>query len=169
MDIVTVRESQRLNTLSTVATSRKVVAPGGVETPSGVHLPYGATLVNYSLPIFHDPDLYPSPYDFQPFRFAETRQKLEAEGKRVEAAQQAWATTSETYTSFGHGRHACPGRFFASTDLKLLLGHVIVNYDFEMKQGERPANVWFGLNKLPPMKATVKIRRRAPGSGREKD
>ncbi|KAM0808340.1 putative Cytochrome P450 [Seiridium cardinale] len=154
----TMRESQRLNSFVTLATSRTVVAPNGIKTPSGIHVPRGARVCAQSYPVFHDPDLYSHPYEFRPFRFAEKRTSG-GEGTYIEKARQAWATTSTEYTAFGHGRHACPGRFFASSELKLMLAYILMNFDFEMQE-KRPDNVWFGMNRMPPMKATLRIKRR---------
>ncbi|KAI5865507.1 cytochrome P450 [Durotheca rogersii] len=167
------RESQRLNSFVAVATSRVVVAAGGVAAPSGVRLPRGAVVCAPSYPVFHDPALYPEPDAFRPFRFAERREEPPAGGggdekppppppptTYVDRARQAFATTSPEYTAFGHGRHACPGRFFAASELKLLLAYLLTHYDIEPSQPERPPNFWFGMNRVPPMKATIRIRRR---------
>ncbi|KAK6204161.1 hypothetical protein LQW54_008395 [Pestalotiopsis sp. IQ-011] len=158
----TMRESQRLNSFVTLATTRLVVAPGGVKTPSGLHLPPGSRLCVQSYPVFHDPEIYPDPYTFKPFRFAEKRDGGAGgtESTYVEKARQAWATTSSEYPAFGHGRHACPGRFFASSELKLMLANIILQYDFKLQE-KRPDNVWFGMNRIPPMKATISVRRRS--------
>lgn len=29
-------------------------------------------------------------------------------------------TTSPNHLAFGHGKHACPGRFFAATEIKII-------------------------------------------------
>ncbi|KAH9901838.1 cytochrome P450 [Xylariomycetidae sp. FL2044] len=176
----TFRESQRLNSFVTMATNRVVTNPKGVTTPSGVHLPYGVAVCTPSYPVFHDPDLYPEPEAFRPFRFAERRDALDrndddgdsssnkntttttngsSSSSYVQKARQAFPTTSPEYTAFGHGRHACPGRFFASSELKLMLAYILLHYDFQI-QPDRPANPWFGMNRIPPMKATIKVRRR---------
>lgn len=155
----TFRESQRLNSFVTLATSRTVVAPNGIKTPSGVEVPQGVRVCAQSYPVFHDASIYPDPYTFRPFRFAEKRGGS-GDGNYVEKARQAWATTSSEYTAFGHGRHACPGRFFASSELKLMLAYILMNYDLE-RQERRPDNVWFGMNRVPPMKATLRFKRRA--------
>ncbi len=155
------RESQRVNSFVTVATNRSVINPKGLTTPSGIHLPRGTTVCTPSYPVFHDPSIYPEPQVFKPFRFAEKRlATAEDGGSYIQRARQAFATTSPEYTAFGHGRHACPGRFFASSELKLMLAYIVLNYDFEMQE-KRPENFWFGMNRVPPMKATIKIRRRA--------
>ncbi|KAI1850940.1 hypothetical protein JX265_007265 [Neoarthrinium moseri] len=153
----TMRESQRLNSFATIATSRTVIAPKGVKTPSGVELSPGTRVCGPSFPVFHDGDIYPDPYEFRPFRFAEKRSTTE--GSYVDKARQAWPTTSTEYTAFGHGRHACPGRFFASSELKLMLAYILLHYDFEMQE-KRPENVWFGLQRVPPLKASLRFRRR---------
>ncbi|KAI1138785.1 cytochrome P450 [Hypoxylon sp. FL0543] len=161
------RESQRLNSFVTVATSRTVVNKNGVDTPDGVHIAKGTVVCAPSYPVFHDPAVYPEPEEFKPFRFAEKRaqpssntdQKGEKESSYVERARQAFATTSPEYCAFGHGRHACPGRFFASSELKLMLAYIIMNYDIQIQE-KRPENFWFGINRIPPMKATIKVRRR---------
>lgn len=159
------RESQRVNSFVTVATNRTVVNPKGVTTPSGIHLAQGTTVCTPSYPVFHDPNIYPEPEVFKPFRFAEKRaENAAAEGgdnnaSYIQRARQAFATTSPEYTAFGHGRHACPGRFFASSELKLMLAYIVLNYDFEIQE-KRPENFWFGMNRVPPMKATINIKRR---------
>lgn len=154
------RESARINSFVPLASIRIVVAPGGVTTPSGLHLPRGTSVCTHALPVFHDPDVYPDPDVYRPFRFAEKRVCAGEDGGYVEQARQAFATTSTEFAAFGHGRHACPGRFFASSELKLMLAYVVMNYDFEFTD-VRPKNSWVGVNRVPPMKATIRVTRRA--------
>ncbi len=151
------RESARLNSFTTVGLMRLVVPKEGMTTPSGVHLPRGSRLVAQSYPVLHDDDIYPDAETFQPFRFSERRSDVNTE--YVKRARNAFATTSTDYLAFGHGKFACPGRFFAANELKLMLGHLVLHYDFEMQE-TRPRNQWFGLIRVPPMQATIRIRRR---------
>ncbi|KAK1834891.1 cytochrome P450 [Podospora conica] len=154
------RESSRLNSFVTVGLSRRVVAPGGVTTPSGVQVPQGATVVVPSYTVMQDGDVYPDPHEFKPFRFAEQRSDESVE--YIKRAAKSFATTSNDYLAFGHGRGACPGRFFAANELKLMLAHMVLSYDLEIKgPGGRPRNTWFGLIRIPPMAATIRIKRRA--------
>ncbi|GAB1212461.1 hypothetical protein ATERTT37_001600 [Aspergillus terreus] len=154
------RESQRLNTFVVTATNRMVVNPNGVTTPSGVRIPKGTMVYAPSYPVMHDPDIYPDPESFKPFRLADKRTALGEEGQSyVQRARQAWTTTSPKYPAFGHGCHACLGRFFASTLLKLMLAYILMNYDFQFLE-RRPENMWIGSNRTPPMKATIMIKRR---------
>jgi len=40
-----------------------------------------------------------------------------------------------------------------------MLAHIIMEYDFEMQQS-RPPNVWYAISRVPPMKATIRVKRR---------
>lgn len=151
------RESQRVNSFVTVGLSRLVVADKGVTTPAGVHLPKGCVTVVPGYTVHKDPDIYPDANVFRPFRFAEKRADRNAEF--LDRARQQWATTTSDFLAFGHGKFACPGRFFAAAELKLMLAHMVMDYDFEMQES-RPRNMWFAINRVPPLKATVRIRRR---------
>lgn len=147
------RESQRVNSFVTIGAGRMVVAKGGVTTPSGVHLPEGIKVATHSYPIMKDPALYDAPDEFRPFRFAERR------GESVDTVRQAFSTTSNDYFAFGVGRHACPGRVFASVELRLMLACIVMNYDFEFAS-QRPKNTWFGIHRVPNMEATIRVTRR---------
>ena len=37
--------------------------------------------------------------------------------------------------SFGFGRHACPGRFFAANEMKLIMARLLLDYDIKMPPG----------------------------------
>lgn len=167
------RESQRVNSFTTVGLGRLVVADDGLTTPDGVHIPKGNSVCVPGYALHHDPDIYPGADEFRPFRFSEKR-RVGTEAKEedgggdkdaarassyISRARQQWATTTNEFLGFGHGRAACPGRFFAATELKLMLAHLILHYDFEML-ASRPRNVWFAINRVPPMEQTIRIRRR---------
>ncbi|KAM6506353.1 hypothetical protein FSOLCH5_013340 [Fusarium solani] len=172
------RESARLNSFVTIGLSRLVVSEEGMTTPSAVHIPKGCGVNTHSYAVLHDPEVYPDAQQFQPFRFTERREDesverhlhpshqwigiaIDPSNQRISTnrARNAFPTTSNEYLVFGHGRNACPGRFFAANMLKLMLGYLVMNYDFEMQES-RPKNMWIGVNRVPPMQATIKVRRR---------
>ncbi|TLD22283.1 hypothetical protein PspLS_08252 [Pyricularia sp. CBS 133598] len=152
----TLRESSRLNSFVTFGSNRLIVSPQGLTLPNGQTLPRGVGIILQAYPVLHDEAIYPDAGTFKPFRFAEARHDESVD--YVQRARNAFATTSPDYLAFGHGRHACPGRFFAATELKLLLAHMLLDYDIEAKQ--RPRNKWYGISRVPDMEATVRIRRR---------
>jgi hypothetical protein len=88
-------------------------------------------------------------------------------------------TTSPNHVVYGHGRHACPGRygnyiippvpvltlqplrFFAATQLKTALAHVLLHYDIKAEtEGVRPPDHEFSLFKVPNVLGRIYIRKR---------
>jgi cytochrome P450 len=117
------RESMRLHSALPGGISRVVTAKEGVDTPSGVHLSYGTMAMVPTLSYVRDTTLFGEGADeFKPFRFAE--QRADQDATYVERARKAFPTTGTDFLAFGHGRNACPGRFFVASELKLVVGLV---------------------------------------------
>ncbi|KAK7948827.1 uncharacterized protein PG986_009713 [Apiospora aurea] len=155
----TFRESQRLNTVLTVGPLRIVSAPEGVTTSSGVHIPKGYQVGIPAYQMHMDPSIWGEDEErFRPFRFLTNAKLQESDEPEPNRARQPWVTTSQEYLSFGGGRNSCPGRFFAAAELKLLLAHILLNYDFDFQERRLP-NQWFGTNHLPPKKAAIRVKK----------
>jgi cytochrome P450 len=59
------------------------------------------------------------------------------------------------------GRHACPGRFFAGNELKMMLVHVLLTYDIKAAgDGARPKDVPLGQSSMPDPEGLVLFRKR---------
>ena len=153
----TLRESARLNSIAAIGLNRAAIAKDGIAAPSGVKIPRGAAVGVPGYPILMDDSIYPDAKAFKPFRFSEKRSDKSVE--YVKRAAKAFATTSTQYLAFGHGRHACAGRCFAAHELKLTLAHILLNYDIQIR-GDRPRNSWYGLNRVPPVEATIRLKKR---------
>jgi hypothetical protein len=52
-----------------------------------------------------------------------------------------------------------PGRFFAQHHVKTELAQMLLNYDIE-PLSERPENVWLNNLMAPPLKTTLRVKRR---------
>ncbi|KAB2576822.1 putative cytochrome p450 protein [Lasiodiplodia theobromae] len=168
-----IRESMRVSAFAQTLVGRKVVAPAGITNAAeGWHVPQGAKL---SLPLWgaqHDPDLFDRPDAFDAFRHSREREAWEAktadergadrmeEGLRLK--QKGMVTTGDTHFPWGHGRHACPGRFFVAHELKMLLAYLVQNYDIK-PLAERPKTRWIGMNIVPAVDARIEVRRK-PGT-----
>jgi cytochrome P450 len=152
-----VRESLRLHMVSTFGVPRLVIGKDGFKTLSGVHIPKGNIVAVPGKNIATDESFYPDADTYKPFRFAEKQKDEDVE--HVKRARQAAPTTSAEYLAFGHGKHACPGRFFAASEMKLILGYMVMNYDIEMLD-KRPPDIFAGVARLPPMAAKIRVRRR---------
>ena len=71
-------------------------------------------------------------------------------------------SSSLDHLPFGHGRYACPGRYFAACELKLMLAHTVMTYDVKMEiEGVRPQDMWFMDTCVPNSNANVLFRKRA--------
>lgn len=166
-----IRESMRVSNFLTRGLQRKVIAKEGIENKrAGWKLPFGTTIGFDVHSVMHDPRIYPDPDSYDPFRFARAREQEEAadlcsDGEKpktagsLESKQLSLSTTSGTFLPFGHGRHACPGRYMVSHELKMLLAYATMFYEIEPLE-TRPANMWFGQHVIPPMKAKIRVRRR---------
>ncbi|PBK90653.1 cytochrome P450 [Armillaria gallica] len=118
----------------------------------GTVVPAGVQMVVASLSTHTDKENYEDPLEFKPWRFSEKR-KQEGEGIRHHMA-----TPSLDFVFFGHGRPACPGRFFAVNELKALMSHVLLNFD--VKIDKFPTPVWFADTRLLNQSSKVLFRKR---------
>ena len=155
------RESMRYSTFMTSALERTVVAKEGVTTPDGLHIKRGNTIAVPALPVHHDPNIYYEPNSFVPFRFlrpaGEDNQQQQGQDRKTRSTNTV--DTSLTFLSFGHGRHVCPGRFFAANEIKLLLAYIALKYDIEPLE-RRPDPIPYGSTMTPNPNVLIKIRRK---------
>ena len=77
------------------------------------------------------------------------------------ASRHQFTSIGDTSQNFGLGKHACPGRFFAAQEIKIILSYLLLNYDIKLREGEaRPKPVVFMMTKSPSQTAEVLFRRR---------
>ncbi|CCD46911.1 hypothetical protein BofuT4_P114500.1 [Botrytis cinerea T4] len=165
------KESQRVNPPGIIANSRITTAPLHLSTghtiPKGTRIGYDAQVLNTAGPnlslLPHDPSTMPQldpPSVFSPFRFASIRETPGNESKYQ------FVTTSKEAMNFGHGNHACPGRFFAGVEIKVILIELLRGWDFrnvgdtEMKGGGRPENFCVDTAINPNPVAEIEFKRR---------
>ncbi|TEA12755.1 Cytochrome P450 monooxygenase BOA4 [Colletotrichum sidae] len=147
------KEAQRLagNITSFI---RKVVKP--IDLSDGTHLPPGTKLLAPQAGISHDERFFKDPDTFDALRFYKLRQKSDKDANRWQ-----FTSISDTNMNFGAGKHACPGRFFAGNEIKLVLAYFLLNYDIKLKNGEaRPKPMVMVMSKSPDPNAEVLFRRR---------
>ncbi|KAL6706273.1 hypothetical protein ACN47E_005563 [Coniothyrium glycines] len=160
-----IRESQRVGPIALTFIHRKVIAKEGIVTPEGVHVNYGTILACPWTPIALDDGINESALEFDAFRYSRPREEYEAmsatEKANVDALklkQTGLVTTGFHHLPFGHGRHACPGRFFVSHELKILFSFLLLNYDFK-PLAERAKKLWVVRYQVP-LPAPIEVRRR---------
>lgn len=151
------RESMRLNFPFGTRGSMRKVMKDNIETPEGIKLQKGTTIAWLASCAQMDADKFDEPKKFDPFRFSRE------EPKEGEAAKNAFVTTSPQYLPFGHGKHACPGRFMVDFELKMIMAHLLTHYDLAWPEdylGKQPPSVWQAELSVPPPGARVLVRRR---------
>ncbi|PKY04920.1 putative P450 monooxygenase [Aspergillus campestris IBT 28561] len=159
-----IRESMRVSNFMTRNAMRKVMPAGGVTNPTEKWTaPQGAYIGIDMHSIHHDPEIYPSPNEYDAFRFSRAREEASASsGDALDKMKktESMSTTSGDFLSFSHGRHACPGRFFVVYELKMLLAFMLLNYEVE-PLSQRPQNKWIGGNVVPPSELSIRVKRKA--------
>ncbi|KAI1936260.1 hypothetical protein LOZ66_004718 [Ophidiomyces ophidiicola] len=147
------KESQRFYPPSFLSFNRIVKKP--LTLSDGTQIRRGTHFGMPSYSILQDPEIVPSPEKFDGFRY----KKLREDPREVNKHQ--FASTDVNNLHFGHGKYACPGRFFASLIIKMIVGNLILHYDFKFPDGtRRPLNLNLDENVYPDPSAVLLMRRR---------
>ncbi|KAI6116528.1 cytochrome P450 [Pisolithus croceorrhizus] len=122
----------------------------------GTFIPKGTHLFVPTHVFHRDSAVYDNPDTFNPFRFSQ----LNDDGS--EGARHHMVAVSQDYFPFGYGKHACPGRFLASNELKTMLAHILMSYDVKFEDRvSRPTSVHWDLNVIADPGVRVMFRKRA--------
>ncbi|MCJ1254131.1 hypothetical protein MMC24_001945 [Lignoscripta atroalba] len=167
----------------------RVVAKAGVTLNNGLRLPEGVDVGIASHPIHHAENVHDNAAAYGAFRISKLREASapsevtsvkETEGNVIqdtankdllveilENENLAMASTRETSLPFWHGGHDWPIGSFALTGSKLLTAQMMKTCDIKALP-MRPPGRWVVDTGLPPLKATILIKRRkAATSGRD--
>ncbi len=110
----------------------------------GILLPQGTIISMASGPMAVSSRYHSSPDAFDGLRFHRMRQDSKSSNAHH------LTTTGLGSLMFGHGKYACPGRFFAALESKLVLMHVLLYYDLKLPDGtQRPKNLFFADANIP--------------------
>lgn len=87
-----------------------------------------------------------NPEEFDGLRAFRARQTFQDDSKGLQSKSNdsdlLFSTPTPTTLNFGYGKTACPGRFFASVVIKMVLVKMLTEYDFSFLAGkERPSNL----------------------------
>ncbi|TVY84078.1 Cytochrome P450 monooygenase [Lachnellula suecica] len=148
------KESMRYHphTLFTMPRQAKtnITLSDGTMIPNNTILAIGPLLMS-------DSNVFPNADKFDPYRFLKLRETPGAENKHQ------FVTTSPEIIVFGHGHHACPGRFFASNEIKILLAHMIMHYDWKLPEGQKSIqHNMNGTGRSPNSRQSILYRSRKP-------
>ncbi|KAI6383225.1 hypothetical protein MCOR25_000146 [Pyricularia grisea] len=117
------KESQRLRPIMTIAFRRKAMED--VILSDGFKISKGTIVGMDGIKILRNEEIYPDPLRWDPYRYLELREKGEENKARL-------VSVTQQHFGFGHGFHACPGRFFVANELKIALAQIILKYDIKV-------------------------------------
>jgi len=159
------KESQRLNGMGALWMPRMAV--DHFVFSDGTKISPGTFVATAATAIHEDGEIYERPLDFDGLRFSTIRE-LRNDPNDLDNfepdSDNDWkhrlTGTSPHCLSFGGGRHICPGRFFASLELKCMLAYLVLHYDVKTPiEGVRPPDEWFGPTSNPARNAEILFRR----------
>ncbi|KLU89775.1 hypothetical protein MAPG_08744 [Magnaporthiopsis poae ATCC 64411] len=142
-----VKEAQRLKPI--LEPREYVTLSNGLTIPK-------SQLTAVDTAFYQDPSLFSEPEKFHMRRFYEMRQQPGGEHKSQ------LVTVSPTDMAFGYGYRGCPGRFFASNEVKLALCHLLLEYDWGPALGTTTEPAHVGNNPMINPKAELLYKRCTP-------
>ncbi|KZV83351.1 cytochrome P450 [Exidia glandulosa HHB12029] len=149
------RETQRYHGLGALSMTR--LAMQDFTFSDGTHVKKGQLVAAASRATHYDGSIYPEPDKFDGFRFYNENEEKEDEL----SLPNRLVSTSFDFLTFGTGRHACPGRFWAANEMKAMMAYMLTHYDMKMEhEGEVPKEQWFGSAVVPDRSARMMLRKR---------
>ncbi|KAK8052197.1 hypothetical protein PG993_003582 [Apiospora rasikravindrae] len=159
------RETLRLDSFGNRFQFRKVLVDH-VVTENGIRLPKGALVSMLGHPAHRDAEFLEDPDKYDPFRFSRAREAATDANGKPGLPKLTFVGTGPQHLPWGHGKHACPGRFLVDFELKMIMAYLLQNYDVEFPpeyEEKRPPTYWVAEAAFPPAGARIRIKRR-PGT-----
>ncbi|KAJ2929753.1 hypothetical protein H1R20_g7315, partial [Candolleomyces eurysporus] len=146
------KESSRLAGLNSVYLIRKVQKD--FTFSNGVTVPAGYTVGCVSHAAQHDSSLYDNSGEFDGFRFCKAESDVNS--------TKSMTSPDPKFFLFGSGRHMCPGRYFATAEIKAMLAYILINYDFRLPDDSKtiPEGQWFSSQRSAHTTAKIQLRKR---------
>ncbi|EFQ36440.1 cytochrome P450 [Colletotrichum graminicola] len=119
------KESQRLRPIFLAYFRRQALVDITLE--DGFVIKKGTLVAMDGRRVLHNEDYYPDPLRWDPYRYFQMREAGEEHKSH-------FVTSSDKHIGFGHGIHACPGRFFAAHELKIIFSHILLMYDWTIPE-----------------------------------
>ena len=127
-----------------------IILSDGTEIPEGYTVFSPANATNF------DPGLYPNPETFDGLRFYKLRHASPENEKKFQLT-----SITKEQMQFGMGRHACPGRWIASHQVKLIPAHLLEKHEFKFRNREgRPKTILFQTHQFPDPQGEILFKNR---------
>ncbi|KAK8169426.1 cytochrome P450 [Phyllosticta citrichinensis] len=146
------KESQRANPPGLTTFKRLVTKD--ITLKDGTLLPKGVIINVDSSMRYMDSALYEDPEKFDAWRYLRLREQTGS------SSHHQFVSSNPESLFWGQGRHACPGRFFANSEIKVVLARLLLKYDLTAVGGLRPKNMVFGTSISPNPEGEVFVKAR---------
>lgn len=125
----------------------------------GLHIPAGTTVSIPSYDIANDPDYFPNPETFSPYRYLNMSENS--------PHRYNFTSISDDFLAFGGGAHACPGRFLAAYEIKIMIIELLTHFEMKFAEGQkgRPGSIYYNMAIMPDENVHVLFKRRG-GAGK---
>jgi cytochrome P450 len=184
-----IRESMRVSDVAVTALARDVVGKpldlgNGIQVPQGTRVVFPTQAIHQDADNYADPLRFDAFRFSRPFEGLSTpngsgassnnnrRSSDEAIGNgthnsaigatgsgKDEPERNSLTTITSSFLAFGYGKHACPGRWFASQTMKQALAGIVLNYDVEITSRPKTRQVLLNMM-IPPTGAQMRFRRK---------
>ncbi|WYZ35209.1 hypothetical protein EsH8_I_001485 [Colletotrichum jinshuiense] len=157
------KETMRYYALGPTSFQRKVLKTFTLS--NGQIIPEGSVIELPVIGINSDDEIFPDADKFDALRFYKLRQektKQETGAKQAEVVANAqFVSVGQSSLTFGYGRHACPGRFFAVNEIKMIMATTLANYDIKNvgDSKERYKNLEFGAITQPDPERLIQMKK----------
>ncbi|KAI9715729.1 MAG: hypothetical protein M1828_000744 [Chrysothrix sp. TS-e1954] len=174
-----IRETMRLYPALSTAPVRTLCRDVTLEEDN-LRLRKGTKVSIAAYSLHTDAEVFSDPYEFDPYRFARPRHQDPSEAStdrgivkfedEVKESNVSLLTLTDTWMGWGAGKSACPGRYLAHDIMKLMLVHVLQNYDMRPitrngvstgKDQHQGTSHCFGPLLLPVLSSKIQVRRRS--------
>jgi cytochrome P450 len=141
-------------------TMNRIVTQDYVFKCSGLKVPKGTMVTAPAAAIATDPDTFRDPNTFDGDRYVRLR-----EDHMESASSLVLGMSTMDSLGFGLGNQACPGRFLAVNNLKLMLAKLLIGWGLQLEEngqeyrGPRPEMEYNDFSVVPASKYSIRLRK----------
>ncbi|KAL2756622.1 hypothetical protein ACRALDRAFT_2041267 [Sodiomyces alcalophilus JCM 7366] len=152
-----IKESARLTPVEFMSTRRRALKP--FDLSDGTNLAVGDWACTPSGAIMRDERHYPRATEFNGFRFVDpellSRIGRQSSFPTPQPKPSKLTDIDNTFPMWGTGRMSCPGRFYASAFMKVIIGNIIMDYDCKLVEPDAPRWMTWRSAMIPREKTMV--------------
>ncbi|KAI0490488.1 cytochrome P450 [Xylaria cf. heliscus] len=146
-----IKESTRLTPVESMSVRRRALQPFTLS--DGTKVSVGEWACAPLAAINTHAQYYPSPETFSGFRFVDPAILSDTQEYPTPPAMQTKPSkltdVDHSFLMWGTGRMACPGRYYASAFMKVVIAQLLMNYDFELVKPRNTRWISWRVAKIP--------------------